>query len=128
MDSWDELIRASAFKNLRYLSDSLRITLDKKYVFAGAPAKLRRIAAEDLIVLLKKGNKDAADILLEVVKENHESNRYRPVSRAVGALARHRETRSRLRSLLEELRKGYMNRYVRQSVSGAVKYINENDD
>lgn len=120
-DSWDELIRSVALRNLHFLPDSTVLDFSKKYAFAGSYSKLRRGAIDNLSRLLKKGNKTARAMLFDVVRENIESNRYRPVSSAIYALSKDEIAQGELLSLLKEMQSQHLDRNVRQSVKNVLK-------
>ncbi len=118
-DSYDEQIRAAALRCLRYVPDSLALNTAKSYVFYGTHPRLRYEAVRAISALAKKNNEQAKQLLLAVISERREQNRYRPLSLAIRTLTELKDLR--LRPLVREISTEHVNRYLKSSAQWAFK-------
>jgi len=121
MDSHDNQIRAAALRCLRYVPDSLALSTARAYLFYGTHPRLRYEAVRLLSALAKKNNEDAKKLLLTVIKERREQNRYRPLSLAIRTLTGLKDLR--LRPLVREISTEHVNRYLKSSAQWSFKKL-----
>ncbi len=122
-DSWDEMVRNVALENLKYAPDSLAIQTARTYLFNGNHPKLRLTAVRVLSRLTESGNAQAADLLLAVVKEGKEHNRYRPLSHAIRTLVKQKDLR--LLPVVEAFTNTRTNRYLKSAAKWAERKLRQ---
>lgn len=118
-DSWDEKIRSAALKRLDELNSENAIKIAKKYSKYAAHPKLRLAAVTFLGKLANKDNHEAINILIDVVKEGGEHNRYRPVSKAIRKLSDLKIEKAE--SPLNDIISKQGNRYMKKAAKTALE-------
>jgi len=121
MDSYEEVIRVAALKNLHTITQSDGLELAGKYAEYGNHPALRNAAIGYLCQLVKKDNKDAEKLLIAYIKEGKESNRYRYLSRAVNTLST--KNSKDLQPVLEPISEKPGNYYLKRATERVLKKI-----
>ncbi|HHJ52423.1 MAG TPA: hypothetical protein ENJ89_04445 [Caldithrix abyssi] len=120
-DSWDEIVRNAALGNLKFIPDSTALDVAGRYLFYGTHPKLRQAAVREISRIAKAGNERAKDLLLAVVKEGKEHNRYRPLSYAIRTLVKLKDLR--LLPVAEKFTRQRTNRYLKSASAWAIKKL-----
>jgi len=123
INSWDEKIRTAALKKLEVLEDKKAFEIAQAYSRYGIDQKLRSTAIVYLCKLADKKFEPAVEALIDVVKERGESNRYKPVSRAINKLGSLKVYE--IKPMLEEIDSNHGNRYLKRAAKLALKKLNE---